>query len=45
MSNEKTAAIVRAYIQNLQFTYGEYSEAMARLVQKHYVKSGGTIAV
>ena len=28
------------YIQNLQFTYGEYSEAMARLVQKHYVKSG-----
>ena len=40
MSNEKTAAIVRAYIQNLQFTYGEYSEAMARLVQKHYVKSG-----
>lgn len=40
MSNEKTAAIVRAYIQNLQFTYGEYSEAMARLVQKHYVRSG-----
>lgn len=40
MSNEKTAAIVRAYIQNLQFTYGEYSEAMARLVHKHYVKSG-----
>lgn len=40
MSNEKTAAIVRAYIQNLQFTYGEYSEAMARLVQKHYVKFG-----
>ncbi len=40
MSNEKTAAIVRAYIQNLQFTYGEYSEAMARLVQKHYVGSG-----
>ena len=26
MSNEKTAAVVRAYIQNLQFTYGEYSE-------------------
>lgn len=40
MSNEKTATIVRAYIQNLQFTYGEYSEAMARLVQKHYVQSG-----
>ena len=40
MSNEKTAAIVRAYIQNQQITYGENSEAMARLVQKHYVKSG-----
>ena len=45
MSNEKTAAIVRAYIQNLQFTYGEYSEAMARLVQKHYVKSGRPLKV
>lgn len=40
MSDQKTAAIVRAYIQNLQFTYGEYSEMMARLVQKHYVKLG-----
>ena len=40
MSDDKTAAIVRAYIQNLQFTYGEYSEMMARLVQKHYVKLG-----
>lgn len=40
MSNERTAAIVRAYIQNLQFTYGEYSEAMARLVQKHHVVDG-----
>ncbi len=36
MSNEKTAAIVRAYIQNLQFTYGQYSEAFARLIQKNY---------
>ncbi len=36
MSNEKTAAIVRAYIQNLQFTYGQYSEALARLIQKNY---------
>ncbi|MFR9650028.1 MAG: N-acetylmuramoyl-L-alanine amidase [Rikenellaceae bacterium] len=36
MSDEKTAAIVRAYIQNLQFTYGEYSEALARLIQKGY---------
>ena len=40
MSNEKPAAIVRAYIQNLLFSFGEYSEAMARLAQKHYVKSG-----
>lgn len=40
MADAKTAAIVRAYIQNLQFTYGEYSEAMARLVQKNYGKSG-----
>ena len=40
MSDQKTAAIVRAYIQNLQFTYGEYSEMMARLVQKHYMALG-----
>lgn len=40
MSDSKTAAIVRAYIQNLQFTYGEYSEMMARLVQKHYKAQG-----
>lgn len=31
MSDERTAAIVRAYIQNLQFTYGEYSMALAVL--------------
>lgn len=40
MSDQSTAAIVRAHIQNLQFTYGEYSEVMARLVQKHYGKLG-----
>ncbi len=40
MSDEKTAAIVRAYIQNLQFTYGQYSEALARLIQKSYGESG-----
>ena len=40
MSDQKTAAIVRAYIQNLQFTYGEYSEMMARLIQEEYVKLG-----
>ena len=40
MSDEKTAAMVRAYIQNLQFTYGEYSEMMARIMQSHYQKGG-----
>ena len=40
MSDQKTAAIVRAYIQNLQFTYGEYSEMMARLIQEEYAKLG-----
>ena len=40
MSDKSTAAIVRAHIQNLQFTYGEYSEVMAHLVQKHYAKLG-----
>ena len=40
MSDENTAAMVRAYIQNLQFTYGEYSEMMARLMQSQYQKGG-----
>ena len=40
MSNEKDAAIVRAYIENYQYTYGQYSEALARLVQKGYEKNG-----
>ncbi|MFI3303425.1 MAG: N-acetylmuramoyl-L-alanine amidase [Rikenellaceae bacterium] len=40
MSDEKTAAIVRAYIQNTQFTYGQYSEAFARLIHKNYEKKG-----
>ena len=40
MSDENTAAMVRAYIQNLQFTYGEYSEAMARLLEKNYKQAG-----
>lgn len=38
MSDERTATIVRAYIQNLQFTYGEYSMAMARCMQNSYIK-------
>lgn len=40
MSDAREAAIVRAYIQNLQFTYGQYSEAMARCIQNRYVQSG-----
>lgn len=40
MSDERTAAIVRAYIQNLQFTYGEYSVALARCIQNNYQKAG-----
>lgn len=40
MSDERTAAIVRAYIQNLQFTYGQYSMAMARCIQNSYLRAG-----
>ena len=40
ISDERTAAIVRAYIQNLQFTYGEYSMAIARCIQNNYLKAG-----
>lgn len=40
MSDERTAAIVRAYIQNLQYTYGEYTEALARCIQNNYIRSG-----
>ena len=40
MSDERTAAIVRAYIQNLQFTYGEYSMALARCLQNNYLQAG-----
>ncbi len=43
MSNESTAAMVRAYIQNLQFTYGQYSEALARLIQSNYGKHNRTL--
>ena len=40
MSNEKEAAIIRAYIQNLQFTYGEFSMTMARCIQQNYMQAG-----
>ena len=40
MSDARTAAIVRAYIQNLQFTYGEFSMALARCMQNNYIGIG-----
>ena len=40
MSDQRTAAIVRAYISNLRFTYGEYSMALARCIQNNYLKAG-----
>ena len=43
MSDANTAAMVRAYIQNLQFTYGEYSEMMARIMQSNYQKGGRSV--
>jgi N-acetylmuramoyl-L-alanine amidase len=43
MSDANTAAMVRAYIQNLQFTYGQYSEMMARIMQSQYQKGGRAV--
>ena len=43
MSDANTAAMVRAYIQNLQFTYGQYSEMMARIMQSYYQKGGRAV--
>lgn len=43
MSDEHEAALVRAYIQNLQFTYGQYSVALARCIQESYRLGGRTI--
>ena len=40
MSDHKTATIVRAYIQNLQYTYGVYSEMLARFIQNEYAAIG-----
>lgn len=40
MSDVRQAAIVRAYIQNLQFTYGQYSMALARCMHESFRKSG-----
>ena len=43
MSDERTAAIVRAYIQNLQFTYGEYSMAIARCIERSFREAGRVV--
>lgn len=43
MSDEHEAALVRAYIQNLQFTYGEYSMALARGIQSQYRRDGRAV--
>lgn len=43
MSDEHEAALVRAYIQNLQFTYGQYSMALARCIQESYRAGNRTI--
>lgn len=40
MSDQKTATIVRAYIQNLQYTYGMYSEMLGRFIQDEYAGLG-----
>ena len=40
MSDHKTATIVRAYIQNLQYTYGAYSEMLGKFIQDEYSKIG-----
>lgn len=40
MSDEREAAIIRAHIENLQFTYGEYSRMMANCIQQNYLKAG-----
>lgn len=40
MSDEREAAIIRAHIENLQFTYGEYSRMMANCIQQNYMKAG-----
>ena len=41
MSDASTAAAVRAYIKTLQFTFGEYSNRFAQIVQKQYKSNGG----
>lgn len=43
LATEPDAPIVRARIQNMQFTYGEYSMAIARCIERNFTKSGFTV--
>lgn len=40
LNTEPDAPIVRARIQNMQFTYGEYSMAIARCIERNFRKAG-----
>ena len=40
MNDKDAAAAVRAYVQSLQYTYGKYSYALARIVQRNYAAIG-----
>lgn len=43
LSTEPNAAIVRARIQNLQITYGEYSMAIARCIERNFREAGRVV--
>ena len=40
MNDKDAAAAVRAYVQTLQYTYGKYSYAFARIIQRNYAAIG-----
>lgn len=43
LATEPNAAIVRARIQNLQITYGEYSMAIARCIERNFREAGRVV--
>ncbi len=43
LSTEPNAPIVRAHIQNMQFTYGAYSMAAARCMERSFREAGRTV--
>lgn len=43
LSTEPDAPIVRARIQNMQFTYGEYSMAIARCIERNFRAAGRSV--